>query len=183
MDIHGFPWTSMDIHGYPRICIFAVMIQIIEIRVRRGKVWRFKTATRAVQPKNVMNEGPEEGPASVKKSPTQTLKKTIPTQTHQTILFGLVWQTCLWEPSKIGSAGRSGVSSILKFASVASGALDAIRAFVSAWLLETPQLSSKPAPGPQLPRNSRSSLARSEKCHASLPRGRRWLEMAARACP
>ena len=96
----------MDIHV---ICIFVVMIQIIEIRVRRGRVRRFKMATQAVQPKNVMNEGPEEGPASVQKSPTQTLKKTIPTQTHQTILFGLVWQTCLWEPSKIGSAGRSGV--------------------------------------------------------------------------
>ena len=106
MVFHGHPWISMDIHV---ICIFVVMIQIIEIRVRRGRVRRFKMATQAVQPKNVMNEGPEEGPASVQKSPTQTLKKTIPTQTHQTILFGLVWPTCLWEPSKIGSAGRSGV--------------------------------------------------------------------------
>ena len=102
----------MDIHV---ICIFVVMIQIIEIRVRRGRVRRFKMATRAVQPKNVMNEGPEEGPASVQKSPTQTLKKTIPTQTHQTILFGLVWPTCLWEPSKTGSAGRSGVYIYIAF--------------------------------------------------------------------
>ena len=104
MVFHGHPWISMDIHV---ICIFVVMIQIIEIRVRRGRVRRFKMATRAVQPKNVMNEGLEEGPASVQKSPTETLKKTIPTQTHQKMLFGLVWPTCLWEPSKIGSAGRS----------------------------------------------------------------------------
>ena len=43
----------------------------------------------------------------------------------------------------------------------------------SACLLETPQLSSKPAPGPQMARNGRSSLPRSRSC----------LEMAARACP
>ncbi len=43
----------------------------------------------------------------------------------------------------------------------------------SVWLLETLQLSSKPAPGPQMARNGRSSL----------PRSRRMLEMAARACP
>ena len=109
MDIHGFAWTSMDIHGYPRTCIFVVMIQIIEIRVRRGRVRRVKMATRAAKRKNVMNEGPAEALSSVQKSLTETLKKTIPTQTHQTMLFGLVWPTCLWEPSKIGSAGRSGV--------------------------------------------------------------------------
>ena len=99
----------MDIHGYPWICIFVVMIQIIEIRVRRGRVRRLKMTTRAAKRKNVMNEAPAEGPASVQKSPTETLKKTIPTQTHQTMLFRFVYPTCFWVPCKIGSVGRSDV--------------------------------------------------------------------------
>ena len=56
---------------------------------------------------------------------------------------------------------------------VAYEASDASRAFVSAWLLEPPQLMSKPGPGPQLARTGRSSL----------PRTRSRLEIPARASP
>jgi hypothetical protein len=65
------------------------MIQINEIMVRRGRIRRLKMTNRAAKRKNVMNEAPAEGPASVQKSPTETLKMTIPAQTRQTMLFML----------------------------------------------------------------------------------------------